>query len=116
MICKAGGVSKRDVGSIRIDDTETRFEISGDKAADFATRISEPGSTERGIVIAPAGEAGARPWQAKPKFRHSGKSGQKPFRKPHRKGEPGGYGRAGKHPAGEHRSGKPGGRKPKRPA
>jgi ATP-dependent RNA helicase DeaD len=110
MICKAGGVSKRDVGSIRIDDTETRFEIAGDKAADFADRIRQPGSTERGIVIAPAGEAGERRWQSKPKLRHSGKSGQKPFRKTHRKGEP-----AGHRPAGRYPSSKPGGKKPKRP-
>ena len=32
MICKAGGVGKRDVGSIKIQDTETRFEIAADKA------------------------------------------------------------------------------------
>ena len=115
MICKAGGVTKRDVGSIKIDDTETRFEIAGDKAADFAERIRQPGSTERGIVIAPAGEAGERQWQAKPKFRHSGKPGQKPFKKPHRKGEPAGHGPASKHPAGKHPSSKPGGKKPKRP-
>lgn len=115
MICKAGGVSKRDVGSIKIDDTETRFEIAGDKAADFADRIRQPGSTERGIVIAPAGEAGERQWQAKPKFKHSGKSGQKPFRNPHRKVEPAGHGPASKHRAGKYPSSKPGGKKPKRP-
>jgi ATP-dependent RNA helicase DeaD len=68
MICKAGGVSRRDVGSIRIDDTETRFEIAADKAAGFTEQINRPGSTERGIVIAPAGEVLRTPWRAKPKF------------------------------------------------
>jgi len=116
MICRAGGVSKRDVGSIRIDDSETRFEISAEKAADFADQVRQPGSTERGIVIAPAGEAGQRQWQAKPKFRHGGKPGQKPFRKPHRKGEPAGHGPASKHPAGTYPSSKPADKKPKRPA
>ena len=115
MICKAGGVSKRDVGSIKIDDTETRFEIAGDKAADFAARISEPGSTERGIVIAPSGAARAEQGKGKPKFKHGGnpdfKSGPKPFKKPHRKG-----GTAGDGPSGKHPSGKFGGKKPKRPA
>ncbi|MGE0500836.1 MAG: DEAD/DEAH box helicase [Rhizobiaceae bacterium] len=77
MICKAGGVSKRDVGSIRIDDTETRFEISAEMAAGYAERISRPGSLERGIVIAPAGEAPAKPWQAKQTFKQGGKPGHK---------------------------------------
>lgn len=126
MICKAGGVSKRDVGSIKIDDTETRFEIAGDKAADFAARIREPGSTERGIVIAPAGEASERQWQNKPKFKGKSdfrpdfkgkpdfKGGPKPFKKPHRKGgSPDGKPFAGK--PGDKPWGKPAGKKPKRP-
>ncbi|HEV2505285.1 MAG TPA: DEAD/DEAH box helicase [Mesorhizobium sp.] len=101
MICRAGGVSKRDVGSIRIDDTETRFEISADKAAGFIEQLKQPGSTERGIVIAPAGEAGGSSWRAKPKFGKGkpdfakgakfGKGG-KPGKKPHRgQGAPGEY-------------------------
>lgn len=95
MICKAGGVSKRDVGSIRIDDAETRFEIAAEKAAGFAEQISRPGSTERGIVIAPAEEARGAPRQAKPKFSKGGKPGKKPA---HR-------GKAG--PADRKRKGKP---------
>jgi len=117
MICKAGGVTKRDVGSIRIDDTETRFEISAEKAGEFASRIREPGGLERGIVIAPAGEAVPRP--AKPKFHKGGKSdnradfkpADKPFRKPHRKGASADHG-----PAGRPKSFKARGGKPKRPA
>lgn len=99
MICRAGGVSKRDVGSIRIDDTETRFEISADKAAGFIEQLKQPGSTERGIVIAPAGEGGAASWRPKPKFgkgksdfAKGGKFGKdgKPGKKPHRgQGTPG---------------------------
>jgi ATP-dependent RNA helicase DeaD len=104
MICKAGGVSRRDVGSIRIDAAETRFEISADKAAEFTRRIREPGSTERGILIAPAGEAGARR-QASPGADQDGGRGQKPFRKPHR----------GKSAPAD-RGHKPKGGKPKRPA
>lgn len=106
MICRAGGVSKRDVGSIRIDDTETRFEISADKAAGFIEQLKQPGSTERGIVIAPAGEGGGSSWRAKPKFgkgkpdfAKSGKfaKGGKPGKKPHRgQGAPGEYKGKGK--------------------
>ncbi|CAM5509779.1 ATP-dependent RNA helicase DeaD [Mycolicibacterium aubagnense] len=98
MICRAGGVSKRDVGSIRIDDTETRFEISADKAAGFIEQLKQPGSTERGIVIAPAGESGAAVWRPKPKFGKGkpdfakgakfGKAGKKPHRG---QGAPGEY-------------------------
>ncbi|MFC7397873.1 DEAD/DEAH box helicase [Chelatococcus sp. GCM10030263] len=78
MICKAGGVTKRDVGSIRIEDTQTRFEIAADKAAGFAEHIKRPGGTERGIVIAPAGEVRGTGWQAKPKFRKDAEPAKKP--------------------------------------
>ncbi|MCG6114116.1 MAG: DEAD/DEAH box helicase [Mesorhizobium sp.] len=54
MICKAGGVTKRDVGSIKIDDTETRFEIAGAKADAFAAQVNQ-GKLERGIVITRGG-------------------------------------------------------------
>lgn len=91
MICRAGGVSKRDVGSIRIDDMETRFEISADKAAGFREQISQPGSLERGIVIAPAGEARETSWRAKPKFGKRAKpefnKGGKPGKKPAHRGQ-----------------------------
>ncbi|MBX9464117.1 MAG: DEAD/DEAH box helicase [Aquamicrobium sp.] len=77
MICKAGGVTKRDVGSIRIDDVQTRFEIAADKAAGFAEQISRPGGTERGIVILPIGEARGEDRQARPKYRNDAKAGAK---------------------------------------
>jgi ATP-dependent RNA helicase DeaD len=60
MICKAGDVTKRDVGSIRIEDTESRFEISADKAEAFAEHLSRKGSLEKGIIIAPADGAPTR--------------------------------------------------------
>ncbi|KAA5604666.1 DEAD/DEAH box helicase [Roseospira marina] len=77
MICNAGGVTKRDVGAIRIDDTETRFEIAADKAAGFADQLKQPGSLENGIIIAPAGETPERPRYAKPKFKPDGKPTRK---------------------------------------
>jgi ATP-dependent RNA helicase DeaD len=54
LICKAGGVTKRDVGSIKILDTETRFEIAADKAVAFAEQIARTGSGEKGVNIGPA--------------------------------------------------------------
>ena len=70
MICKAGGVTKRDVGSIKIQDTETRFEIAADKAAAFAAAIAKQGTLEKGVMVRPAGDmpAAAPRAYAKPKY------------------------------------------------
>jgi ATP-dependent RNA helicase DeaD len=51
LICKAGGVTKRDVGSIKIDDTQTRFEIAAGAAEAFAAQIAQTGSLEKGVTI-----------------------------------------------------------------
>lgn len=56
MICKAGGITRRDVGSIKIFDDETRFEISAEKAAGFAAKIARDGSGEKGVTITPSVE------------------------------------------------------------
>jgi ATP-dependent RNA helicase DeaD len=40
LICRRGGVTRRDVGAIRIGPHETTFEIAGDAAADFALASS----------------------------------------------------------------------------
>ena len=59
MICKAGAVTKADVGSIKIDDLETRFEIAADKAEAFAAHLARS-RLEKGVIIAPAaGEVSA---------------------------------------------------------
>ena len=80
MICNAGKVTKRDVGSIKIEDAVTRFEISADKAVGFAENLKLPGSLERGILIAPAGQMPEQSWQpkqSKPKFNKTGKPAAK---------------------------------------
>ena len=59
LICKAGHVTKREIGSIRILDTESRFEIVSDRADAFAKAVKEHGTGEKGVVIQPAGDAGA---------------------------------------------------------
>jgi ATP-dependent RNA helicase DeaD len=53
MICKAGGVTRSDVGSIKILDLETRFEISADKARAFGEKATA-GTLEKGVRISPA--------------------------------------------------------------
>ncbi|MFH1794897.1 MAG: DEAD/DEAH box helicase [Pseudomonadota bacterium] len=52
LICKAGGVTKSAIGSIRILDTETRFEVAPDQAEAFAKAIAKPGAVEKGVSIA----------------------------------------------------------------
>jgi len=103
MICKAGGVTKRDVGSIRIEETQTRFEIAADKAAGFAEQINQPGRTERGIVIAPAGDPGGMTRPTKPKSRKDSRPGKKPASRG--KAAPAGRDLAGKHKGKPKRSG-----------
>jgi ATP-dependent RNA helicase DeaD len=51
MICKAGGVSKREVGSIKIGENETRFEIVADKVDAFAEKIARDGTGEKNVRI-----------------------------------------------------------------
>ena len=74
LICKAGKVTKREIGSIRILDTESRFEIAADRAEGFAAAVRE-GTGEKGVVIQ--------------RVEGDGKSGETPGawkKKPHRKG------------------------------
>jgi ATP-dependent RNA helicase DeaD len=82
LICKAGNITRDDVGSIKVFDEETRFQISAAKAADYAAAIARNGSGETGVTIAPA-DARPRETQAegtpsdrppfKPAFKHKGK-------------------------------------------
>ena len=61
LICKAGDVTKRDIGSIKIFDTETRFEIAADKADAFARTVASNGSSiENGADIQPSSPPGAQ--------------------------------------------------------
>jgi ATP-dependent RNA helicase DeaD len=79
LICRRGGVTRREVGAIRIGPHETVFEIAGDAARDFALAAGEPDQRARHVVIervrdhgadarvpAPAGERPARPDHAAP--------------------------------------------------
>ncbi len=59
LICKAGDVTKRDIGSIKIFDTETRFEIAADKADAFAATVaSNASSIENNATIRPSSAPG----------------------------------------------------------
>lgn len=58
LICKAGDITKTDVGSIKILETETRFEITASKADDFMARIKQFGTGEKGVNITRSEGAG----------------------------------------------------------
>ncbi|MCX7305791.1 MAG: DEAD/DEAH box helicase [Hyphomicrobiales bacterium] len=76
LICKAGNVTKREIGSIRIFDTDSRFEIVADRAAAFEAAAAK-GTVEKGVVIQ---RVAGRPEPEKP-------GGSWSKKKPHRKGQ-----------------------------
>lgn len=59
MICRRGGIDKRDIGAIKIMDTTTEFEISERVADSFATKIKRP-DKEDSIRIEPMADAPRR--------------------------------------------------------
>ncbi|MGY3035112.1 ATP-dependent RNA helicase DeaD [Bradyrhizobium sp. USDA 4354] len=59
MICRRGGIDKRDIGAIKIMDTTTEFEISERVADSFAARIKRP-DKEDSIRIEPMADAPQR--------------------------------------------------------
>ncbi len=58
LICRLGAVTKRDIGVIRILDSETRFEISPAMAARFTEAVSAADDDEVRIVTATAPSPG----------------------------------------------------------
>ncbi|MBR0957677.1 DEAD/DEAH box helicase [Bradyrhizobium japonicum] len=60
MICRRGGIDKRDIGAIKIMDTTTEFEISERVAESFAAKIKRP-DKEDSIRIEPMTDAPRRP-------------------------------------------------------
>ena len=56
MICRRGGIDKQDIGSIRIGETTTDFEISERAAESFAAKIRRP-DKEDNIRIDPLADA-----------------------------------------------------------
>lgn len=79
-ICRIGHVTKRDIGSIKIFDRETKFEITKEAEAKFKAAVAA--STEDGVTVSEAVAPGpkerpASRWDKKP----SG-DGDRPERKP----------------------------------
>jgi ATP-dependent RNA helicase DeaD len=67
LICRMGGVEKRDVGAIRIQDRETRFEITEAAAEDFAANLPEDGKDEVRVTRSEAPAPAARRDPSAPK-------------------------------------------------
>ena len=71
LICKAGNVTKAAIGSIRILEDETRFEVAPDKADAYAAAIARPGAVEKGVTISQLSDDAppAPPREQRPSFR-----------------------------------------------
>jgi ATP-dependent RNA helicase DeaD len=104
-ICRQGEVTKKDIGAIRVYDTETRFEVSPDVAEKFAALV---GARQKGgvrIFPAPDGETGLSAGQPAPApapprsmekpYRPSERADHKLKKKWHKKNKSGGAKRAG---------------------
>ncbi|MDP1913781.1 DEAD/DEAH box helicase [Brevundimonas sp.] len=90
-ICRLGHVTKRDIGSIKIFERETKFEITHEMKAKFEAAIAL--GLEDGVKIDPAVKPGPseKPvsrWDKKPAGDHP--TGDRPERKPWAKREEGG--------------------------
>ncbi len=99
MICRRGKITKQDIGAIRIFDRDTRFEVTEQAAAKFATAISRmdggdiqiellregPGNAESAARGPRKSRPGARAAEHKPEATAEFKSGRKAELKPGRK-------------------------------
>ena len=67
LLCRLGGITKAEIGAIRIFDRETKFEIAQDAAARFAAAITAPGVTDLRVEPSTAPtEAPPRPQGPRP--------------------------------------------------
>ncbi|HEX4365724.1 MAG TPA: DEAD/DEAH box helicase [Rhodopila sp.] len=64
LLCRLGSVTKRDIGAIRVFDTDTRFEVSRETSAAFAAATANLPSNEPRIT-----QAGDGPMPVRPPFR-----------------------------------------------
>jgi ATP-dependent RNA helicase DeaD len=69
LICRRGGITRREVGAIRVDRDHTTFEIAGSSAASFAANAAERDPRAPHVRIEPARELPRRSFslRGKPK-------------------------------------------------
>ncbi len=80
LICKAGHVTKKEIGSIRILDAESRFEVISERAEAYAAAVKQNGTGEKGVVIQRLDASAGAPDEP---------TGSWTKKKPHRKGQAG---------------------------
>ena len=68
LICRLGDVTKAEIGSIRVFDTDTRFEIAPEAVAKFSVAIRDAGQHEPKIEAAAPVAKSKPPYQKKPKY------------------------------------------------
>jgi ATP-dependent RNA helicase DeaD len=86
LICRRGGVTRNEVGAIRVGPTFSEFQIAGDAARDFALAASRPDPRAPHVFIeasqmrheVPRSHPGLRPHPAKPYQPRTGQPG--PYR------------------------------------
>ena len=76
MICRAGDLTKQDIGAIRIFDNETKFEVSASAAEKFARDIRTRSSENVRITLADAAAETANPYIKPPRKRDSPRPGK----------------------------------------
>jgi ATP-dependent RNA helicase DeaD len=80
MLCRRGGVTRQDIGSIRIFERETKVEVSPEAAAHFAASVH--GTEIAGIRIEPLAAGGAVQPDERPARRPPPRDGKPGPRKP----------------------------------
>ncbi len=83
LICRRGGVTRNEVGAIRVGPTASEFQIAGDAAHDFALAASRADPRAPHVVIERAGAMPVRPERSY--RRNSGDSRAFPAESPHRR-------------------------------
>ncbi|MCR4266817.1 DEAD/DEAH box helicase [Nitratireductor sp. ZSWI3] len=85
LLCRAGGITKREIGAIRIQPEETCVEIDAASVERFLEAIGPQAMLEGSIRVARL--AGAPSFSPRPRAKpYGGKGERKPSGKPHRKG------------------------------
>jgi ATP-dependent RNA helicase DeaD len=93
LVCRRGGITRREVGAIRVGRDHTVFEIESRAAADFAANAAERDPRAPHVVIKLA--AGSLPERSFTPPRHHGKAGE--ARRPRPRGKPAGPPGSHKH-------------------
>ncbi|MES1202866.1 MAG: DEAD/DEAH box helicase [Pseudomonadota bacterium] len=84
MLCKAGGITKRQLGSIRIDQNETYVEIDAGIVDDFLARIGKGGHIEKSIRVTRIEGAPGPQQERRPKHTKAGDYADRPKPRPNK--------------------------------